>query len=462
MTRMNCMGHTARTNRADRAGHTARKGAPFSLKGLMSAPFFHGKKDVGAKSVLFVSPTGDFSNGAEISVFQLMKHLAGQGHCVYNVYPPYSPHAEEAYCATCNAAGITPIRVPELRWWPDAPGGDINTPPDAPADRAAIEKIRDIIRANAVDVVISNTVNVYHGALAAAAGKVRHIWLIHEFPEGEFGYYRNKIPFVSEYSDALFCVEGTLRASLEPLFGDREIDTFLPYTNPGELGGSRTAEEAVATRNHGEACEELASNLPSRIVCIGLISERKNQLELLRAYALLPEELKTRELVFIGGDGGDADYRRSCDDFIASNSVTKVSFLGYRENPWGYVSNRDIVVLPSNSETFGCVYTEALMRGVPVVASDNPGFATVNRLFEAGRLYPCGDADALAHAIQDALQNFATEKADAEAAAPRIRGAFAPDNAYAHVIAAATSDERPRRKERFDLMWLNELMVKPS
>jgi glycosyltransferase involved in cell wall biosynthesis len=442
-------GHAART---DRDAQTAREGAFFNLKRLLSALFSRGKQNAVTKSILFVSPTGDFSNGAEISVFQLMKHLAGRGHRVFNVYPEYSPQAEDAYRAACNATGITPICVPELRWWPDAPGGDINTPPDAPADLAAIGEICEIIRANAVDVVISNTVNVYHGALAAAECEVRHIWLIHEFPCGEFSYYRNKISFISAYSDALFCVEGTLRESLGPELCGREIGTFLPYTNPGELG-------------------EFATNLPGRIVCIGLISERKNQLELLRAYAMLPEELKERQLVFIGGD--DANYRSGCDDFIARGALTGISFLGNRENPWRYVSSRDIVVLPSKSETFGCVYAEALMCGVPVIASDNPGFTKVNRLFGGGRLYPCGDVDALARTMEETLRNFDAEHALAEANAPQVRDAFAVEKAYAQVIVEVASDESPLRKDygdlawlnetnRGDLAWLNELIVKPS
>lgn len=448
------LGHTDRDAQTARLGHAAREGAFFNLKRLLSALFSRGKQDAATKSILFLSPTGDFSNGAEISVFQLMKYLAGCGHCVFNVYPAYSPQAEDAYRAACNATGITPICVPELRWWPDAPGGDINTPPDAPADLAAIGKICEIIRAKAVDIVISNTVNVYHGALAAAECEVRHIWLIHEFPCGEFSYYRNKISFISEYSDALFCVEGTLRESLGPELCGREIGTFLPYTNPGELG-------------------EFAANLPGRIVCIGLISERKNQLELLRAYAMLPEELKERQLVFIGGDGDDANYRSVCDDFIAQEALTGISFLGNRENPWGYVSGRDIVVLPSKSETFGCVYAEALMCGVPVIASDNPGFTTVNRLFGGGRLYPCGDVDALARTIEETLRNFDAEKTLAGASVPQVRAAFAVENAYAQVIAEVASDESARCKDygdlawlneanHGDLAWLNELIVKPS
>ena len=451
------------------------------------------------RSILFISPTGDFSNGAEISVFQLMKVLAEKGNRVFNVYPAYAPGAEAAYRIALSDAGITPICIPELRWWPDAPGGDINTPPDAPADLAAIDKIAEIISANSVDTVITNTVNIYHGALAAAAKNVHHIWLIHEYPEGEFGYYRNKVPFISDCSDALFCVEGTLRSCLEPLLEGRKIATFLPYTNPSEA----LAESSACSLDHKEKePDKQTMSLQKRIVCIGLISERKNQLELLCAYALLVEKLevcelhacesqapkprefksqvpKSREpepqvpellkpkpqvpeLVFIGGDGDDGAYRRLCDDFIERRGLTRVSFVGHIENPWAFISERDIVVLPSKAETFGCVYAEALMCGVPVIASDNPGFAAVKRLFGTGRLYPRGDACALSQAIKETLANLDAEKEAALSSAPRVRAAFDAHNAYAQVIAAVMSNKAPRAKKRYDGTQLNELIVKPS
>ena len=454
----------------------------------------HAKQKTVAHSILFISPTGDFSNGAEISVFQLMKMLVEQGNRVFNVYPAYAPGAEVTYRSALSEAGITPVRIPELRWWPDAPGGDINTVPDAPADLAAVDKIGEIISANSVDVVITNTVNIYHGALAAATKNVRHIWLIHEYPEGEFGYYRNKVPFISDSSDALFCVEGTLRACLEPLLEGRKIGTFLPYTNPGEVPD----ESSICSldRKEKEHAEQTMS-LHKRIVCVSLISERKNQLELLRAYALLVEELEARELracesqvpklrepeprefksqvptpwepelqvpelVFIGGDGDDGAYRRLCDDFIECCGLTKVSFAGHLENPWAFISERDIVVLPSKAETFGCVYAEALMCGVPVIASDNPGFVTVKRLFGAGRLYSCGDVRELVGAIREMLENFIDEKVKAVSAAPAVRDAFSAQNAYAQVIDEVASNKKPRRKKRYDAAQLRELIIKTS
>ncbi|SCE98522.1 glycosyltransferase family 4 protein [Micromonospora mirobrigensis] len=67
----------------------------------------------------------------------------------------------------------------------------------------------------------------------------------------------------------------------------------------------------------------------------------------------------------------------------------------------------DLLVLPSRGETYGMVVTEALARGVPVLASDVGGLpealgrAPDGRL--PGRLVPPGDPDALAGALRDWL-----------------------------------------------------------
>lgn len=58
----------------------------------------------------------------------------------------------------------------------------------------------------------------------------------------------------------------------------------------------------------------------------------------------------------------------------------------------------DLLVLASRAETYGMVVTEALARGVPVVASDVGGVREA--LGEGGVLVPPGDADALAAALR--------------------------------------------------------------
>ncbi len=71
-----------------------------------------------------------------------------------------------------------------------------------------------------------------------------------------------------------------------------------------------------------------------------------------------------------------------------------------------FYSNLDVLVVPSlnSTETFGLVQIEAMMNGVPSVASDLPGVRQPPRMTGMGEVVPIGDADALADAL---LQIFA-------------------------------------------------------
>lgn len=79
------------------------------------------------KKILFVSPTGTLDNGAEISIYHLMAHLAKKGHKVINVAPIYLGEPEnmhDEYIANFASQSIeTHLLRAAKWWWEDAPGG---------------------------------------------------------------------------------------------------------------------------------------------------------------------------------------------------------------------------------------------------------------------------------------------------------------------------------------------------
>jgi phosphatidylinositol alpha-mannosyltransferase len=84
----------------------------------------------------------------------------------------------------------------------------------------------------------------------------------------------------------------------------------------------------------------------------------------------------------------------------------RVHMLGTIKHPDlpGYFAAADVFVSPATGqESFGIVLVEAMAAGVPVVASDIPGYREVIRGGESGVLVPPGDSASLARAVSEVL-----------------------------------------------------------
>lgn len=337
--------------------------------------------------ILFVSPVGAMFSGAEVSIVNLMKLLVQKGHEVYNVIPDNTPHIDKDYLRHMDTTGIKLFQLKTNQWWwPESKTLDISDLEIQASQQKNIEEVREIIRNEKIELVISNTVNVFQGAFAAACEKVRHFYIIHEFPFGEFGYYKDLIPLIDDLSDKIFVVEGELYHTLTNYFATDKLIPFIPYTEVQE--------------------RPLKNSTISRFVSIGGINERKNQLELLEAYNHLKR--KEIELVFIGG--WDEQYKKLMDDYIQAHHLDHVTFVGFHSDPWSLVTDKDILVLPAKLETFSLVFVESVLNGVPAIISDNLGHLSSSKFLESGNLYPLGDGDLLSQQMTTVFENFDTYK----------------------------------------------------
>lgn len=333
--------------------------------------------------ILFVSPVGAMFSGAEVAIVNLMKLLVQQGHEVYNVIPDNAPHIDKDYLRHMDITGIKLFQLKTNQWWwPESKTLDILDLEIQASQQKNIEEVREIIQNEQIELVISNTVNVFQGAIAAACEKVRHFYIIHEFPFGEFGYYKELIPLIDDLSDKIFVVEGELYQTLTNYFTTDKLIPFIPYTEVQE--------------------RPLKNSTISRFVSIGGINERKNQLELLTAYNQLNR--KDIELVFIGG--WDEQYKMLMDDYIQTHHLDHVTFVGFHSDPWSLVTEKDILVLPAKLETFSLVFVESVLNGVPAIISDNLGHLSSSKFLESGNLYPLGERDLLSQQMATVIENF--------------------------------------------------------
>ncbi|MCH4168065.1 MAG: glycosyltransferase family 4 protein [Streptococcaceae bacterium] len=369
------------------------------------------------KTILFISPTGTLDNGAEIAIFNLMKYLVSIGHRVYNIAPIMHDNRQKKYQTKCQEAGIIPYFIPTLKWWwEDAPGDLPGTENERTYYyRDNIQRIRTVIREDEIDLVITNTVNIFQGAVAAACESTPHFWLIHEFPEDEFVYYMDKIDFIDDYADEIYCVTGTLQQKLATIFNQRQIKQFVPYS-----------EIAIRTLKKGKR---------TRIVSVGRLTERKNQFELVQAFEKLNRS--DLELVFIGG--WDKSYKQKLDQYIVQNNIKNVSFKGHVEDPWAEVTDLDLCVFTSKMETFGLVYVESLLNGIPVIISDNFGHLSAYEIFKSGQLYSQGDIEQLSMTINQSIKDFVELKKIAIAFVPTAINYYSVAESYKQLIEEINS-----------------------
>lgn len=141
-----------------------------------------------------------------------------------------------------------------------------------------------------------------------------------------------------------------------------------------------------------------------RILFLGRLEPRKGLVHLLRAFTRLKIDRPDLELV-VAGEGPE---RQRCERLLPSRLRADVTFLGYvvDEDKRRLLRSCDVLAAPSlGGESFGMVLVEALAAGLPVVASDIPGYRTVITDGRDGRLVPPGDAEALAGAIDALLAN---------------------------------------------------------
>jgi glycosyltransferase involved in cell wall biosynthesis len=172
---------------------------------------------------------------------------------------------------------------------------------------------------------------------------------------------------------------------------------------------------------------ELAIGTPTgeSLLCVGPVTRAKGHDVLLDALASISD--LSWNCVCVG---------RLVDNVARSD---RVSFVGPRTGAdldRSYAA-ADLLLLPSRAEAYGMVITEALARGVPVVASDVGGVREA--LGRGGLLVPPGDPLTLATALRRWLED-AELRARLRQAARERRESLPKWSTTASVVAGVLAD----------------------
>lgn len=359
---------------------------------------------------LLLASHSPWLGGAERCLLELARTL-GPRHELHVTVPGPGPLE-----APLRAAGAQVHRVP-TRWWAFDPGGRPRLPPwGAPGMVAALRRIRP-------DAVVANTLVHPAPALAAAALGVPLVWWIHELGDGDHGFRfvlgaARTRRVVARLAGAVVCGSETVAASL-----------------PGPV---RRVPYGVAVPAVSEPPPARTTG-PYRLLVLGRVRPSKGQADAVGALA----RLRAPAVLELAGDGTPEDLAAIAGLARRLGVAGRVHVTGPAAAPLERVDAADVVLVCSRREAFGRVTVEAAKRGRPVVGAGSGGTAELIADGVCGRLYPPGDAAALARVLdallaapgeRERLARAAWERALAEHDAAREAAAF--EDVLAAVVAA--------------------------
>lgn len=284
-----------------------------------------------------------------------------------------------------------------------------------------VGRVAAVLRRAQADVVHTNSLRAdLVGLLAARWCRVPVVWHVHDriAPDYLPGLAVRVLRVLARRGPR--AVVANSRATARTLPGVRDLTVVHPGFAP---------EQAVAS---------FADRVPPERPVVGLvgrISPTKGQLELVRAARTVLDKHPDARFRLVGGAlfGADA-YADAVDAEIGRLGLRDaVEVAGFSNDPAAELDRLSVCVHASPvPEPFGQVVVEAMVRGVPVVATDAGGVPEIVRPSgrDLGVLVPPGDADALAAGLLSVLD-------DPEGAARRARAAY--DDATRRFPARATA-----------------------
>lgn len=136
------------------------------------------------------------------------------------------------------------------------------------------------------------------------------------------------------------------------------------------------------------------------ILFIGRLHQEKRVFDLIEAVGRITEEVQ----LTIIGDGKLQDAVKRAFNSYPNTSIRMVGFKNQEELLDYYVTG-DLMVLPSQLETWGLVINEAMNFNLPIILSDKVGCALDLCLEKNGFIFRVGDVDALSEHICHLLEN---------------------------------------------------------
>lgn len=282
------------------------------------------------------------------------------------------------------------------------------------ATRQAIKAIKEIIIAEKITLVYSNTTAVLAGAFAAKQLGIRHIWHVHEIILRPNFLFRGLSYLLKHYADKIIVVSKAVQdhwAKHIPISKILLVYNGIDYSE---------YQLQVAQR-------ESSHRAKLRIGMIGRVHHWKGQDYFLQIAGELIKTNPHLEFIMVGDafPGNEYLYEKINRLKTELNLVNAVTDLGYRTDIPAILQQLDIFVLPSIlPDPFPTVVLEAMASGKAIVATNHGGATEMIEFDKEGLLIPWDNAKAAAEIMKPIIENDAKRKAMGAAAAKKVRVEF--------------------------------------
>jgi N-acetyl-alpha-D-glucosaminyl L-malate synthase BshA len=203
--------------------------------------------------------------------------------------------------------------------------------------------------------------------------------------------------FSIEASDMVTAVSRSLKEETVRIFNtNKEIEVIYNFVDPEEY--KRIEVPGLRQRYAGR--EEKI------LIHISNFRPVKRLKDVVDIFELVAKKVPSRLIMVGDGPEGPTIHK-----YIELKGLCeRVSFLGKQERVVELLSISDLLLLPSEKESFGLVALEAMACGVPVIASIAGGLPEIINDGETGYLLPIGNVAAMACKAVEILSNQAEWK----------------------------------------------------
>lgn len=203
---------------------------------------------------------------------------------------------------------------------------------------------------------------------------------------------KDLIKFGIEQSDAVTAVSANLiKQTQEVLQINKPIHKVFNFVD----------HRTYYKRDTSEFRDRHAPQGEKLIVHISNYRPVKRVMDVAKIFKLISEKVNAK--IVLIGEG--PEFPKVCQWLREQNLHKQIVCMGKQEDTSEILSEMDLMLLPSEQESFGLVALEAMSSGVPVIASDAGGLPEVIEHGISGYTFPIGAVEQMAEAAVGLLMD---------------------------------------------------------